>query len=113
MTPLAPDLLSPDLIETARLSTAWPFEDISDAAVWFDAAPIAEADRIKIGRTNALRLFNLEPVLSQVNPNSLNYRSLSPVIATSSAINAAGVLTAPTAAQLAIVIAAFKVEPPM
>jgi MtrB/PioB family decaheme-associated outer membrane protein len=41
------------------------------------------------------------PVLSQVNPNSLNYRSLSPTISHGSAINAAGVLTAPTAAQLA------------
>ena len=26
---------------------------------WFDAAPISEADRVKIGRTNALRLFKL------------------------------------------------------
>jgi len=40
-------------------STDWPFEDISDAAVWFDAAPISEPDRLKIGRTNALRLFKL------------------------------------------------------
>jgi predicted TIM-barrel fold metal-dependent hydrolase len=26
---------------------------------WFDAAEIAEADRVKIGRTNAMALFGL------------------------------------------------------
>jgi gamma-resorcylate decarboxylase len=46
-------------VDRVLFSTDWPFEDVSDAAVWFDAAPIAEADRIKIGRTNALRLFKL------------------------------------------------------
>jgi 2,3-dihydroxybenzoate decarboxylase len=40
-------------------STDWPFENIDHAARWFDAAPISEADRLKIGRTNALRLFKL------------------------------------------------------
>lgn len=40
-------------------STDWPFENIDHAAVWFDAAPIAEADRAKIGRGNAVRLFKL------------------------------------------------------
>ena len=30
-----------------------------DAADWFDAAPISEADRVKIGRQNAIRLFKL------------------------------------------------------
>jgi 2,3-dihydroxybenzoate decarboxylase len=40
-------------------STDWPFENIDHAAAWFDAAPIAEADRRKIGRENALRLFRL------------------------------------------------------
>jgi 2,3-dihydroxybenzoate decarboxylase len=46
-------------VDRVLFSTDWPFEDVGDAAVWFDAAPIAEADRIKIGRTNALRLFKL------------------------------------------------------
>jgi gamma-resorcylate decarboxylase len=41
-------------------STDWPFENIDHAAVWFDAADISEADRLKIGRTNAIRLFKLE-----------------------------------------------------
>ncbi len=40
-------------------STDYPFEDVSDAADWFDAAPISEADRLKIGRSNAIRLFKL------------------------------------------------------
>jgi gamma-resorcylate decarboxylase len=40
-------------------STDWPFENIDHAADWFDAATISEADREKIGRTNAMRLFKL------------------------------------------------------
>lgn len=41
-------------------STDWPFENIDHAAVWFDAATISEADRRKIGRTNAQKLFKLK-----------------------------------------------------
>lgn len=41
-------------------STDWPFENVDHAADWFDAAPISEADRLKIGRTNAIRLFKLD-----------------------------------------------------
>jgi len=40
-------------------SIDWPFENVSHAAEWFDRAPISEADRVKIGRTNALKLFGL------------------------------------------------------
>jgi 2,3-dihydroxybenzoate decarboxylase len=40
-------------------STDWPFENVDHAAIWFDAASISEADRLKIGRNNALRLFGL------------------------------------------------------
>jgi 2,3-dihydroxybenzoate decarboxylase len=40
-------------------STDWPFENIDHAAEWFDAATISEADRYKIGRGNAARLFKL------------------------------------------------------
>jgi predicted TIM-barrel fold metal-dependent hydrolase len=40
-------------------STDWPFENIDHAADWFDAASIGEADRAKIGRTNAIKLFKL------------------------------------------------------
>ena len=41
-------------------STDWPFENVDHAADWFDAASISEADRLKIGRTNALGLFKLD-----------------------------------------------------
>lgn len=41
-------------------STDWPFENIDHAALWFDNCPISEADRLKIGRTNALKLFKLK-----------------------------------------------------
>jgi 2,3-dihydroxybenzoate decarboxylase len=40
-------------------STDWPFESIEAAAVWFDAVELSAADRMKIGRTNALKLFKL------------------------------------------------------
>jgi len=40
-------------------SIDWPFENVSHAAEWFDATPISEADRLKIGRTNALKVFRL------------------------------------------------------
>jgi 2,3-dihydroxybenzoate decarboxylase len=43
-------------------SVDYPFEDFGDAAQWFDKAEISEADRRKIGRTNALRLFKLKGV---------------------------------------------------
>ena len=41
-------------------STDWPFENIDHASDWFDAAPISEIDRQKIGRDNARALFNLK-----------------------------------------------------
>ena len=40
-------------------STDWPFENVDHAALWFDACAISEADRVKIGRTNAEQLFKL------------------------------------------------------
>jgi 2,3-dihydroxybenzoate decarboxylase len=41
-------------------STDWPFENIDHASDWFDAAPISEIDRQKIGRDNAKALFKLK-----------------------------------------------------
>src|SRR5215475_1294508 len=40
-------------------STDYPFENVDHAAEWFDHAAISEADRHKIGRANALKLFKL------------------------------------------------------
>jgi len=41
-------------------STDWPFENVDHASDWFDTTSISEADRIKIGRTNAIDLFKLD-----------------------------------------------------
>lgn len=41
-------------------SADWPFENVDHAAMWFDNAPISEADRHKIGRSNAAALFGLD-----------------------------------------------------
>src|ERR1041385_6899636 len=46
-------------LERVLWSADYPFEDISDAADWFDALPLTEEDRRKLGRTNALKLFKL------------------------------------------------------
>jgi gamma-resorcylate decarboxylase len=40
-------------------STDWPFENIDHAAIWFDRLAISEDDRMKMGRTNAKKLFKL------------------------------------------------------
>ena len=48
-------------------SADWPFENIDHAAGWFDACTISEADRRKIGRTNAWGLFGL----GQAHPQAL------------------------------------------
>ncbi len=40
-------------------STDYPFEQIAEAAQWVDAASISDHDRVKIGRTNAEKLFKL------------------------------------------------------
>ncbi len=37
----------------------YPFEDHAQGASWFDSVEIAEADRVKIGRSNAIALFGL------------------------------------------------------
>lgn len=46
-------------VDRVLWSADYPFEAISDAAEWFDRAPLSEADRVKIGRTNAAKLFKL------------------------------------------------------
>ena len=45
-------------------SADWPFENINHAAEWFDVASISENDRLKIGRSNAWQLFNLDGAVS-------------------------------------------------
>ncbi|MCF6475756.1 amidohydrolase [Nonomuraea sp. MG754425] len=42
-------------------SVDYPYESMDELAPWFDACPISDNDREKIGRTNAEKLFGLEP----------------------------------------------------
>jgi 2,3-dihydroxybenzoate decarboxylase len=41
-------------------STDYPFETVPDACSWFDACPISEPDRLKIGRTNITKLLKMD-----------------------------------------------------
>jgi 2,3-dihydroxybenzoate decarboxylase len=46
--------------ERVMFSVDWPFEDVGEAAAWFDEAEIGDAERARIGRENAVRLFKLK-----------------------------------------------------
>jgi 2,3-dihydroxybenzoate decarboxylase len=46
--------------EQVMFSVDWPFEGVAEGAAWFDKADISEADRIKVGRDNAIKLFKLK-----------------------------------------------------
>lgn len=46
--------------ERLLYSVDYPFEDMGEAASWFDTAAISEADRMRIARSNASRLFRIE-----------------------------------------------------
>jgi 2,3-dihydroxybenzoate decarboxylase len=46
-------------VERVLFSVDWPFEDIGLGSQWFDGVDLSEADRRKIGRTNAIKLFKL------------------------------------------------------
>ena len=49
-------------VGAARLmfSVDYPYEEMEPAAAWFDNTALPEADRLRIGRTNAIRLFKLD-----------------------------------------------------
>ena len=46
--------------ERVMFSVDWPFEDVGEGARWFDNAEISEAERQKVGRGNAIKLFKLK-----------------------------------------------------
>jgi 2,3-dihydroxybenzoate decarboxylase len=46
--------------DRVMFSVDWPFEDVGEGCAWFDKAAIGEADRAKIGRENAVKLFKLK-----------------------------------------------------
>ncbi len=50
-------VMGPDRV---MFSTDYPFEPVGKAAAWFDNIEMDEAVRRKIGRDNAVRLFNLK-----------------------------------------------------
>lgn len=60
---------TPALLETMLVvgadrimfSIDYPWASMDDGSKWFDEAPISEADRRKIGRENAEKLFGLTP----------------------------------------------------
>ena len=58
-TPAMIDAMAELGADRVMFSVDYPFEDMSEAAAWFDKAEISEADRSKIGRTNAIKLFKL------------------------------------------------------
>ena len=47
-------------IEHIMFSVDYPFEDMAEAALWFDTTDLNEAERNKVGRQNAVELFNLD-----------------------------------------------------
>jgi 2,3-dihydroxybenzoate decarboxylase len=46
-------------VERIMFACDYPFESFEEAGTWFDAAPLSDADRKRIGRDNAVRLFGL------------------------------------------------------
>ena len=58
-TPALLDAMAEVGAERILYSADYPFEEIGDAAQWFERASISETDREKIGLANARRLFKL------------------------------------------------------
>jgi 2,3-dihydroxybenzoate decarboxylase len=46
--------------DRVMFSVDWPFEGVAEGCEWFDKAQIGEADRARIGRDNAIKLFKLK-----------------------------------------------------
>ncbi len=46
--------------DRVMFSVDWPFEAVDEGSEWFDKAAISEAERAKIGRENAIKLFKLK-----------------------------------------------------
>jgi predicted TIM-barrel fold metal-dependent hydrolase len=59
-TPALVNCLTEMGADRVMFSIDWPFEAVDEAALWFDKAEISEADRMKIGRANAIKLFKLK-----------------------------------------------------
>lgn len=47
--------------ERVMFSIDYPYESMEQGCAWFDGADLSDADRLAIGRTNAVSLFGLNP----------------------------------------------------
>ena len=59
-TPALVDAITEMSADRVMFSIDWPFEAVDEGAQWFDKAQIAEADRKRVGRDNAIKLFKLK-----------------------------------------------------
>ena len=69
-TPTLLDAIAEVGVDRILFSVDYPFEELSDAVEWFKGSGISESDRLKIGRTNAERLFKLTSDASLERPVS-------------------------------------------
>ena len=58
-TPALTDVMGEVGADRVLYSVDYPYEDMGEAAEWFDNAPISEPDRLKIACGNARQLFHL------------------------------------------------------
>ncbi len=49
-----------EAVEVAQKPNDMLAEEMEDGAVWFDRTELADSDRLKIGRRNAIKLFKLD-----------------------------------------------------
>jgi 2,3-dihydroxybenzoate decarboxylase len=47
-------------VDRVMFAVDYPFEEMAEAAEWFEGVPIATRDRTKIGRENAVNLLSLD-----------------------------------------------------
>ena len=47
--------------DRVMFSVDYPYETMQEAAGWFDASLLCHNDRLKVGRTNAARVFGIDP----------------------------------------------------
>jgi 2,3-dihydroxybenzoate decarboxylase len=59
-TPALVNAITETGADRIMFSVDWPFEAVDEGAEWFDKAEISEADRARIGRDNAVKLFKLK-----------------------------------------------------
>ena len=66
------DAMSEVSSDRILFSTDYPYESAEEAATWFDSCTISEPDRVKIGRENAAKLFNVRTAAQRLPLVSVN-----------------------------------------